>query len=251
MIKKKIIIGVVALGVIGVFASAGWTARWKFWEKKVKTETKKTQTEIQLKTEDKSDRVATSTQNQIDTSDWNIYKNEKYEFEIKYPPYSPKVKKTYDQATKKWIGKEISIPQIRESEEKDSVEILLPFPQETLARERKVEITIEKISREDFKECSEARDLGLIGPKEPEIVYIGGIKFKKIEVDDNGMGESIRYTRYSTLRENQCLSITFTSTIRTMFPASEASFFEKQMRELTREENKIQEQMLSTFRFTK
>jgi len=88
MNKKQIIIGLVVLVVVGVVAGIGWTWNWKFWEKKGEIE--KPQTEIQLKAENKSDnksdKVATSTESYIDISNWKTYKDEKYDYEIKYPP---------------------------------------------------------------------------------------------------------------------------------------------------------------------
>jgi len=252
MVKRQIIIGLIVLALIGVIAGIGWTWNWKFWEKKGEIE--KPQTEIQLKTEDKSDKVVTSTQSQIDISDWNIYKNEKYGFEIKYPPYSPKVKKTeYNKEANKYITTEVAIPQIEESDEKNYITIQLPFLQNSYFSSKKLIINIQPKE----ESCS----LLDIGPNiERKTIYINGIKFIREKGTEYGAGHGEEIIRYTTFKRNQCIQLIFSlsyvspSMFYSELPppdSEELKEFYRQTEEKFRKELEIFDQMVSTFKSIK
>jgi len=156
--------------------------------------------------------------NQTDpTVGWKVYRNVEYGFEIKYPKNA-----------------EIT------SEEENKVLVDLPFTSGTLLREKYLIIAINQTVPE---KCPKP-----LAPviKEMKTVRLSETEFKKEIGVEGAAGSAYESVRYSTMRGNQCFTLTFV--LRSANPRA----FDAPPPDFDRErESEIFDQIVSTFRFIK
>lgn len=147
-----------------------------------------------------------------DISVWKIYRNEEHGFELKYPDGS----------------------EIIESQFENTIRINLPYVSGTTLSEKYL------IINPDGK-CFNPMNIMI---RKTETVYFDGIEFRKETGGDVGAGNIYESTSYTTVKGNRCLSLNFT--LHSFNPGmvdSPPPVFD------TKEESKIFDQILSTFRF--
>lgn len=154
---------------------------------------------------------------------WNVYRNQEYGFELKYPEGS----KVEEIMTENWQGKKV-------------LRLDLPFTSETKLKEKYLTIMVGEGNPETC--CSGC----LVGVSEE--VSINGIDFSKEIAGDCAMQSCYGYENYYTTKDNKCLSLSFVLYYTTVSsPEYKAAWelmdFDKD------QEAVIFDQVLSTFRF--
>ena len=115
------------------------------------------------------------------SSNWKSYRNEKYEFELKYPREGRLV----------------------EAEE-EYARIDLPFAPETNLEEKYIEIVV----NESLRQCSSPLSKGYEpGAIHSELVLVNGLEFRKESGSEGAAGSFYHWVSYSTAKENLCISL--------------------------------------------
>lgn len=160
-----------------------------------------------------------STPQPIDTSTWKTYRNEQYGFEVRYPP-DAKFANPYK-------GEETLI--------------YLPFTRDTALREKFFDVEVKKTS--SLETCTSF--LWGVGVEEKEVVTVDGIQFMKeiAKAAAPGTGVLLRSESYSTLKQDECITLSFILGVDFSTPEPASYSPEK--------EYVVFNQILSTFKFTR